>query len=508
MAVPEWVSPSGERVFVEVPDRFAPLLAESEDETPTFQLSIDGRWQPAVNGETFDVVSPIDGSVIARAQRGDTDDVEAAIASAAKARSGFAGLPAAERLAVCERAGDILAECSSTFVSAIVANLGKTPEQAQSEVEATRMRLGLVREEVRKIFGEYLPGDWIPDSAGKSAVVLREPVGTVAAVGPFNYPLFLSASKIIPALAAGNTVVAKAPSDDPLPLLMFGRVFEEAGLPPGVLNVITGSGGEIGDLLASHPDISMISFTGSTSAGHRMAAAAGPKALHLELGGNAAAIILADADLDTAVEKSVLGAFNNAGQRCDAISRVLVESGTYDDYVEAALKEAESWPVGDPRVEGVKVGPLVNESAASRVNELVADAVAKGARLLAGGEAGDAYHQPTVLVYVPLDADIVWEETFGPVLAVVRVDDMDAAVEMANRSRFGLDSAVFTTDLDKAWHVARVLQCGQVTVTNAPKHGVGHFPFGGRKPDSGIGREGLGYSIDECTVLKTVVLPA
>ncbi len=512
MDVPEWSppfieQPSQEAPSVEVPERFAAVLSAEGRERPVLQLYIDGQWRAAGTGETFEVHSPIDGSVIAHAQKGGTDDVEAAISSAARARSGFALMPAAERLAICERAGEILEENASTFVSAIVVNLGKTPEQARSEVEATRVRLGLVREEVRKIFGEYLPGDWIPDTAGKSGVVLREPVGTVAAVGPFNYPLFLSASKIIPALAAGNTVVAKAPSDDPLPLLLFGRVFEEAGLPPGVLNVVTGPGGEIGELLASHPDISMISFTGSTGAGHSMAAAAGPKPLHMELGGNAAAIILADADLDNAVEKSVHGAFNNAGQRCDAVSRVLVESALYDAYVEAAVDEAESWPVGDPRAEGVKVGPMVNEKAASRVNDLVKDAVGKGAKLLSGGEAHAAYHQPTVLVDVPLDADIVWEETFGPVLAVVRVEDMDAALEVANRSRYGLDSAVFTADLDKAWHVARALECGQIHVNDAPKHGVGHFPFGGRKPDSGIGREGLGYSIDECTVLKTVVLP-
>jgi acyl-CoA reductase-like NAD-dependent aldehyde dehydrogenase len=227
----------------------------------------------------------------------------------------------------------------------------------------------------------------------------------------------------------------------------------------------------------------------------------------MELGGNAAAIVLADADLDLAVTKSVLGAFNNAGQRCDAVSRVLVEQSVYDTYLERAVAEAENWPVGDPRAEGVKVGPMVSPKEASRVNDLVADAVEKGAKVLVGGEVGDAYHQPTVLVDVPLEADIAWEETFGPVLAVLAVDSLDEALTVANQSRYGLDSAVFSSDLDKAWRAARELECGQITVNDAPKHGVGHFPFGGRKPDSGIGREGLGYSIDECTVLKTVVLP-
>ena len=292
------------------------------------------------------MTSPIDGSVIAHVQKADTDDVTRAIAAARGARDRFRQVPAAERLEICERAAGILADNLSAFVDVIVADLGKTPDQARSEAEATRERLGLAREEVRKIFGEFIPGDWIRDTQGKSGIVLREPLGTVAAIGPFNYPLFLAASKIIPALVAGNTVVAKAPSDDPLALLLFARVLEEAGLPDGVLNVVTGSGAEIGDLLAEHEDVSMISFTGSTAVGRRIAQKASPKPLHLELGGNAAAIILADADLDLAVSKSAVGAFKNAGQRCDAISRVLVESAVYDAFVERAVEEAGNWQVG------------------------------------------------------------------------------------------------------------------------------------------------------------------
>ena len=493
-------------VRVDVPEFFRPAIVPG-DGVPELRLLVGGSWRTAAKGEAFDVRSPIDGSVIARAAKASTDDVEEAIAAARQARGAFRATPAATRLEMCARAASILAEHADTFTGAIVADLGKTSEQAASEVKATRERLGLVREEVRKIFGEYIPGDWMADSVGKSAVVLREPVGTVAAFGPFNYPLYLVASKIIPALAAGNTVVAKAPSEAPMPLVLFARIFEEAGLPAGVLNVISGPGSEIGNLLASHADVSMISFTGSTSVGRSIAAGAGPKPMHLELGGKAAGIVLADADLDVAVEKTVLGAFKNAGQRCDAISRVLVEQPIYEEYVERALQEARRWPVGDPRAETTKVGPLVSDKAATYVHELVDDAVGKGARLLAGGDFHDAYHEPTVLADVPEDADIVWEETFGPVLTVLPVADLDTAIELANRSRYGLDSAVFTSNLESAWGTARALECGQVTINDAPAHGVGHFPFGGRKPDSGIGREGLGYSIDECTVLKTVVMP-
>jgi len=494
-------------VRVEVSEFFRPAV-EPGGEVPELRLLAGDGWRPAAKGDTFDVRTPIDGGVIARAAKASGEDVEAAIVAAREARAGFRSTPAAARLEICARAAEILTEHADAFAGAIVADLGKTHEQAASEVKATRERLGMVREEVRKIFGEYIPGDWMDDSVGKSAVVLREPVGTVAAFGPFNYPLYLVASKIIPAVAAGNTVVAKAPSEAPLSLVMFARVLQEAGLPPGVLNVITGPGGEIGDLLASHADISMISFTGSTAVGRGIAAVAGPKPMHLELGGNAAGIVLGDADLDLAVEKTVLGAFKNAGQRCDAISRVLVEQPVYEEYLERALKEVGRWPVGDPRAETTKVGPLVSTKAAEYVHGLVDDATGKGARLLAGGGVQDAYHEPTVLADVPLEADIVWEETFGPVLTVVPVADLDTAIELANRSRYGLDSAVFTSNLESAWRTARALECGQVTINDAPAHGVGHFPFGGRKPDSGIGREGLGYSIDECTVLKTVVMPA
>jgi acyl-CoA reductase-like NAD-dependent aldehyde dehydrogenase len=496
-----------ERPEVDLPGVFATCVGGFDDGIPTLQLFIDGQWRAASSGETFESRSPIEGSVIARVQRAAAHDVEAAIAAARRARPDFKAMSAAERLTICQRSAEVMEEHSDSLVNVIVADLGKTPKQARSEVDSTRERLELAREEVRKIFGEYLPGDWISDTRGKSGIVLREPVGTVAAIGPFNYPLFLSASKIIPAIAAGNTVVAKAPSDDPVALIMFARILEEEGLPPGVLNVVTGSGSEIGDLFASHDDVSMVSFTGSTAVGRRIAELAGPKPLHLELGGNAAAIVMEDADIELAVGKTAEGALKNSGQRCDAISRVLVEAPVYDDYVQRITAELERWPLGDPRVEDVQVGPLVNPRAAKRVNDLVRDGVDKGGKLLVGGDCEDHYHQPTVLADLPLEADILWEETFGPVLAVAQVADMNEALEIANRSRYGLDSCVFTTNLDRAWQAAGALECGQVHVNDAPAHGVGHFPFGGYKPESGIGREGLGYSIDECTLLKTIVIP-
>jgi acyl-CoA reductase-like NAD-dependent aldehyde dehydrogenase len=475
---------------------------------PVLRLFVDGKWLQGRSGQTFEVRTPIDGGLLAQAQRATADDVETAINAAVRRQREWASTPAAERIGRCEAAAQLIQERVDAIAQAITLDLGKTLEAAHSETSAAAERLAMVREEVRKITGEYLHGDWIPDTVGKQAIVLREPIGTVAAIGPFNYPLFLSASKIIPAIAAGNTVVAKAPSDDPVPLIMFARILEEAGLPPGVLNVLTGSGSEIGDLFATHPAIGMISFTGSSAVGRRISEISGPKRLHLELGGNAAGIVLDDADLDKAVTATVNGAYKSSGQRCDAISRALVHQAVYDDYVDRVVVEARTWTLGDPRAKETKVGPLVSASAAEHVHDLVQDALDKGAELLLGGGVEAAYHEPTVLAGVPLEADIVWEEHFGPVLPILAVNGLDEALEIANRSRYGLDSAVFTQSLDRAWQAARGLQCGMVTINDAPAHGIGHFPFGGRKPDSGIGREGLGYSIDECTELKTVVLPS
>lgn len=491
---------------VALPELLEPV-ATYDDEVPQLRMFVDGEWRAAAGGERFDVHSPIDGSLIARAQLGGAEDVEAAIAAARRARGAIRSMSAAERLATCERAADIMRDHLDAFVQTIVVDLGKTVASATSEATTTIQRLQLVREEVRRIFGEYLPGDWVAGTEGQRGVVIREPLGTVAAIGPFNYPLFTPAAKIIPALAAGNAVVAKAPSDDPVALLMFARVLEEAGFPAGTINVVTGPGSEIGGLLASHPDISMVSFTGSAVAGRKLAEAAGPKPLHLELGGNAAGLVLADADLEQAVEKTVAASFKNAGQRCSALSRILVVDAVYDRYVEAAVEEARTWTLGDPRADGVDVGPLVHEGAVDTVQGLVQDARDRGARLLLGGDREGCYHQPTVLADVAFAADLSCEETFGPVLTVVHVDDEQQAIEQANASRYGLDSAVFTRDLEAAWRVASALEVGMVAVNDAPSHGVGHFPFGGRKPDSGVGREGLGYSIDECTALKTVVLP-
>jgi acyl-CoA reductase-like NAD-dependent aldehyde dehydrogenase len=285
--------------------------------------------------------------------------------------------------------------------------------------------------------------------------------------------------------------------------LLLARVLEEAGVPGGAINVITGSGKNVGDSLVSQKEVSMVTLTGSTDTGIRVAKLAGMKRLHLELGGKGSAVIAKDADIILASRKVLEGSLKYSGQRCDAISRVLVEDQVYDQFLLNIIKEAESWKLGDPRDSRYNIGPLINSQASERVQALVDDAISRGASLIQGGKHLGCYFEPTILANVPLDSQIAWEETFGPVVSIIKVQNIDEAIELTNRSRYGLDSCVFTTNFYTAWKVAKALEEGSISINDAPAHGVGFFPFGGNK-DSGMGREGVGKSIDEMTRIKTI----
>jgi glyceraldehyde-3-phosphate dehydrogenase [NAD(P)+] len=483
--------------------RFFDEILERYDGEARFRMFVEGRWVESFDKTYFELHTPIDGSLLGYIPKAGVEDVEKAVGAARGEQRKIRDLAAIERIEIFRQAAQVLEERMGDFVTALVHEAGKPRRDAEGEVSATALRLKLTMEEVKKISGEYIPGDWSDDTRGKIALVIREPVGVVAAISSFNYPLFIQAAKVIPALLAGNSVVLKPASSTPLSALMFARILQESGIPNGCLNVITGPG-SIGMKLVEHPHVSLVSFTGSTMAGKEISRAAEVKRLHLELGGKAVAIVLSDADIGLAARKCVEGTFRNAGQRCDAVSLVLVEEGVADLFVEKVLEEAGKWTVGDPRGDNVKMGPLINSSQVERVHRLVVDAVEKGAKLLMGGRFEGNYYQPTVLDYVPKSAEIMWEEIFGPVLPIARVRDVGEALEIASAQRYGLDSCVFTNNFYRMWSVAKRLQVGSATVNDMPRHGVGYFPFGGVK-ESGIGREGIGYSIDEMTVLKTIV---
>ncbi len=476
-------------------------IYDIRERLPIFKCLIDGKWVTSKN--TKAIKSPINDSIIGYMQLCSKDEVEKAIEAAVNAKAEMRKMAGIDRVELLLKTREIMLKHKESFIDAIMLNAGKPRKDAESEFNASLERLELSMQESSKIFGEYIPGDWNKDTKGKFALVIREPRGVILCISPFNYPLFIGLSKIVPALLAGNSVIAKPASADPIPLLLFAKTLEDAGIPSGAFNIITGNADEISDPLIRDERIDMINFTGSTTVGREIANKAGMKYLHLELGGKGMAIVLEDADLDLAAKACIEGAFKNAGQRCDAISAILVIDKIADKFVQKALKYVEEWNHGDPR-DDVKVGPLIDTKAAKFVEELVNDAIDKGAELLKGGKRDNNYFEPTVLDKVPLTARIAWEETFGPVATIIRIKELKDVIEIGHKSNYGLDSCIFTNNFYNIWHVIKELNVGEITINDLPKHGVGYFPFGGMKY-SGLGREGIGYSLKEMTTLKTIV---
>ncbi len=354
--------------------------------------------------------------------------------------------------------------------------------------------------------GETLPGDSFQgNSKGKISIVNRVPLGVVLAISPFNYPVNLSGSKIAPALMAGNSVVLKPATQGSISALHLVKVFEEAGLPSGVLNTITGKGSEIGDYIVSHPMIDFINFTGSTEVGKRISHISIMKPMLMELGGKDAAIVLEDADLDLAAKNIVSGAYSYSGQRCTAVKRILVLEEIADTLVEKVKEKVESLKIGNPLKEQVDIVPLIDDKAADYVEALMEEASDKGATLLVGGKREGNLIYPTLFDNVTLDMRLAWEEPFAPILPIIRVKDVDEAIKIANESEYGLQASVFTKEINKAFYVAEKLEVGTVQINNKPERGPDHFPFSGIKA-SGLGTQGIKYSIEAMSRPKAIVL--
>lgn len=468
-----------------------------------YKVLINGCWDCLYGDGEFEVTNPADEKIFAYVPSCNEQDVKAAIKSA-KEHNEYKKYTPLQRLEIMERAEHMLLEHADTLAEIITLESGKPMSVSKGEVKATAERLKLTMQEVRVLYGEYLPGEWIEDTQNKFAIVLRKPIGVVAAISSFNYPLFIAAAKIIPAIIAGNTVVAKPASDTPLSLIYFVRILEKAGMPKGALHIVTGRGRAIGDTLIESEDVAAITFTGSTSVGEHIARKAGIKKLHLELGGKASAIVLEDADLDNAAAHICKGTYRNSGQRCDAVSRVLIHKNVKAQFIDKVMKESEKYALGNPFDEKTGVGPVINKSAIERIDRLVKDAVAKGATILKGGKYQGLFYEPTILDNVTTDMDIAWEEIFGPVMPIIEISSAEEGVEISNKSEYGLDSCLFTENINVALKLSRELEDGSVTINAMPAHGVGHFPFGGNKK-SGLGREGLKYSLDELTKLHTIV---
>jgi len=475
------------------------------DGVQIYKMFIDGKWVESSNRHTFNVHNPDDFSIVGKVQKASKNDALWALDSAFNAKPKIAGLSSYERAQILEKTAKLLGDYKQFFVDTIVAEAGKPVKVAEGEVDATIERFRFAAEEAKELVGEAIGGDSFPHTKKKIAMTRRQPLGVVLAISPFNYPLFIASAKIAPAIAAGNAVISKPASDDPICLIMLAKLLQMAGMPDGTFNVVSGSAAEIGDVLVESEKVDMISFTGSSEVGKSISKKAGMKKIHMELGGKSPGIVLEDADLDLAAKECISGALKYSGQRCDAISRILVVESVADEFTKKILAELPKWKLGSPKNADISIGPIINEKAFEKVESLVNDAVHKGARLLAGGKkVRGLYFEPTVLDNVRRDMRIAWEETFGPVVSIVHVKDYDEALRMANESQYGLDASIFTNNLNRALEGALKLTDGTVQINAAPMHGVGTFPFGGDKY-SGIGREGIKTSMEDMTKIHTIV---
>jgi glyceraldehyde-3-phosphate dehydrogenase [NAD(P)+] len=463
---------------------------------------IGGSWE--ASSEIIEVTDLAEGGVFAEVASASAEQAEAAVTAADEAKPAMRETTIVQRVEWLEAIADGLEERKGELADVIVREAGKPVSSARGEVDSAAERFRRAAEEARNHQGEYLEGT-TAGHEGWQAIVKPQPIGTVLCITPYNYPLATTALQVAPALAAGNSVVLKPATKTPVSGAILAEVIDDVGLPAGGFNFVSGRGSEIGDTLAGDDRINAVALTGSSRAGERVARQSGMVNLHMELGGNAPAIVFPDADLATAAADSAKGSFKYAGQRCSAVSRVLAHTEIHDELVDRIEARMDEWQPGDLFDEETAIGPLISEEQADWVEGLIDDAVDKGATLVRGGERDGQTIQPALLADVPHDARVLHEEQFGPVAAVARVSDEDEALALANAGDLGLDAAVFTADHDRAMRLANAIEAGAVRINGAPSHGLGDIPFGGVK-DSGIGREGIGYSIEVFSTTKSIVL--
>lgn len=475
-------------------------------ENKNYRNLIDGEWQSTKTNNLIEIKSPIDGSLVGRIQSMSKEEVDFAINGAKEAQKKWRIVPVNERAEILYKAADILEREVEEIGRIMVLEVAKDKKSAESEVQRTADYIRFTADAAKSMEGESIPADNFPGfNRSKISVVTREPLGVVLAISPFNYPVNLSASKIAPAIVAGNSVVLKPATQGSISALYLARVFQEAGLPAGVLNTVTGRGSEIGDYCVTHPEIDFINFTGSTEVGKRISSITVMKPLLMELGGKDAAIVLEDADLDLTVKNIVAGGYSYSGQRCTAVKRILVLDSVADELVLKLKNKISQLKIGDPLKEQVDIVPLIDSKAADFVEGLIEDAKEKGATLIIGGTRQGNIIYPTLFDNVTLDMRIAWEEPFGPVLPIIRVKDKDEAIDIANQSEYGLQSSVFTKDINSAFYIADKLEVGTVQVNNKTERGPDHFPFLGVK-SSGIGTQGIRYSIEAMSRPKATVI--
>ena len=472
------------------------------------KMLIDSQWVESSDKTWISIRNPGTGEEIDKVPKATLQDVEHVVTAAQKGKEAMRRLTAFERYELLTSIAQAIDGRVEELGKLLAQENGKPIGQTRAEVTVTASIFRNFAEEGKRIFGRVIPVDAVRGNERHFAITIRQPLGVVAAIVPFNYPVELWGHKAAAALAAGNAVIAKPPSACPLTLLKIAELMEECGLPRAAHQMITGPGAVIGDFLARSTGIQLITITGSTAVGVRIAqlAAENLKKVHLELGGNDAMIILADCDLEKAAESVILGRLARGnGQICCAVKRIFVEASIYDRFADLLIKKAKILKVGDQLKEDTDVGPLISEEAAKKVEDFVNEAVQAGAKLSFGGHRRNAFMEPTVLTDVKTDMPMFKEEVFGPVAPLVPFTTVEDAIRMANDSPYGLQSAVFTKDINKAFDIAYKLEAGAVIINWSTAIRIETLPFGGIKM-SGHGREGIHDTLEEMTDQKTIIV--
>ena len=466
------------------------------------KIFLAGKWVD--KSKKIEVRNPYDSSVLDTVPKADGDDVERALSFAERGTKVMAKLSGYERWKILRKAADLIAERNEELGRLISSEEGKILAEGRFEAGRAVETMMASAEEAKRIHGETVPLDGDPGGARKLGFTLRVPCGVVAAISPFNFPLNLVCHKVGPALAAGNSVVIKPATDTPLSALRLTEILLEAGLPPEGIQCLTGSGGEIGDVLVSDRRVRKITFTGSREIGERICRTAGLKKVTMELGSNSPLIIMPDTDLDRVAAAVVATGYGNAGQTCISTQRVLTAGKVYSDFLSVLGPKVRALTTGNQFDEKTKVGPMVREGDAIRVEEWVREAVGGGARVIVGGARHGAIYAPTVVADVKPEMRISCDELFGPAVAVTPFDSMDEAIALANDTVYGLSAGIFTENLEWAMRFAREVESGNLHINWGPQWRADLMPYGGLK-DSGFGKEGPRYAVEEMTELKMVV---
>jgi acyl-CoA reductase-like NAD-dependent aldehyde dehydrogenase len=468
-----------------------------------YKLLIDGQW--GGSGTPLEVKNKYNGQTVGVINTAAKEDLNRAIDAAERAEEIMAEMPAHKRADILMRAAYLLRDNVEDMAKTIAAEAGKALKYARAEAERAVSTFTFAAEEAKRLHGETIPLDAAPAGEGFFGFWTRRPVGVIAAISPFNFPLNLVAHKVAPALAAGNTLVLKPASTTPLAAVKLCQILQEAGLPAGALNLVVGGGGTVGEWLITDERVDKITFTGSPDVGRHILSVAGIKKVTLELGNTSPVIIAPDADLDLVAKRCAVGAFYNSGQVCISVQRIYSEKKVYEPFSEKFIKATEAMVVGDPLDERVDVGPMIDTKEVDRIESWVKEAQGGGAKVLTGAKREGTVYYPTILANTSADMKVIAEETFAPVASVIQSDDFEESLRQANDSKFGLQVGVFTKDIDRALRAIKKLNFGGVIINETPAFRVDHMPYGGNR-QSGLGREGVKFAMEDMTNIQLVAI--